>query len=293
MAEPDREVIVMVGDGSYLMMNSEIATSVDAGREAHHRACSTTAASAASTACSSATGGAQLQQSAGARGTRRCRDRFRRARRAASARIAEKGRAHRRARRRAGGGRARPSAPRSIVIETDPVASHRGRRPLVGRGGAGGVASGPRCRRRARRYDAARADSDGATEHERSASAPIPSAGPTTTCASSAATPARDLPAEARRDRLRGHGARATSSRASRRRCEAALAAIRPGLRRRGWYSARPAAAAMRDAEIDGAAAASASCSRRWAASVLVVRRDAANAIHGDRARAAVAARRR
>ena len=28
MAEPDREVIVMVGDGSYLMMNSEIATSV-------------------------------------------------------------------------------------------------------------------------------------------------------------------------------------------------------------------------------------------------------------------------
>jgi 3D-(3,5/4)-trihydroxycyclohexane-1,2-dione acylhydrolase (decyclizing) len=28
MAEPDREVIVMVGDGSYLMMNSEIATSI-------------------------------------------------------------------------------------------------------------------------------------------------------------------------------------------------------------------------------------------------------------------------
>jgi 3D-(3,5/4)-trihydroxycyclohexane-1,2-dione acylhydrolase (decyclizing) len=28
MAQPDREVIVMVGDGSYLMMNSEIATSV-------------------------------------------------------------------------------------------------------------------------------------------------------------------------------------------------------------------------------------------------------------------------
>lgn len=31
MAEPDREVIVMVGDGSYLMMNSEIATSVMLG----------------------------------------------------------------------------------------------------------------------------------------------------------------------------------------------------------------------------------------------------------------------
>jgi 3D-(3,5/4)-trihydroxycyclohexane-1,2-dione acylhydrolase (decyclizing) len=31
MARPEREVIVMVGDGSYLMMNSEIATSVMLG----------------------------------------------------------------------------------------------------------------------------------------------------------------------------------------------------------------------------------------------------------------------
>jgi 3D-(3,5/4)-trihydroxycyclohexane-1,2-dione acylhydrolase (decyclizing) len=31
MARPDREVIVMVGDGSYLMMNSEIATSIMLG----------------------------------------------------------------------------------------------------------------------------------------------------------------------------------------------------------------------------------------------------------------------
>lgn len=31
MAEPDREVIVMVGDGSYMMMNSELATSVAMG----------------------------------------------------------------------------------------------------------------------------------------------------------------------------------------------------------------------------------------------------------------------
>jgi TPP-dependent trihydroxycyclohexane-1,2-dione (THcHDO) dehydratase len=31
MARPDREVIVLVGDGSYLMMNSEIATSVMLG----------------------------------------------------------------------------------------------------------------------------------------------------------------------------------------------------------------------------------------------------------------------
>jgi 3D-(3,5/4)-trihydroxycyclohexane-1,2-dione acylhydrolase (decyclizing) len=31
MAEPQREVVVMVGDGSYLMMNSELATSVMLG----------------------------------------------------------------------------------------------------------------------------------------------------------------------------------------------------------------------------------------------------------------------
>src|SRR4029450_4391484 len=31
MAQPDRRVFVMVGDGSYLMMNSEIATSVAMG----------------------------------------------------------------------------------------------------------------------------------------------------------------------------------------------------------------------------------------------------------------------
>jgi 3D-(3,5/4)-trihydroxycyclohexane-1,2-dione acylhydrolase (decyclizing) len=33
MARPEREVIVMVGDGSYLMLNSEIATSVMLGRK--------------------------------------------------------------------------------------------------------------------------------------------------------------------------------------------------------------------------------------------------------------------
>jgi 3D-(3,5/4)-trihydroxycyclohexane-1,2-dione acylhydrolase (decyclizing) len=32
LAQPDREVFVMVGDGSYLMMNSEIATSIQLGR---------------------------------------------------------------------------------------------------------------------------------------------------------------------------------------------------------------------------------------------------------------------
>jgi 3D-(3,5/4)-trihydroxycyclohexane-1,2-dione acylhydrolase (decyclizing) len=33
MAQPDREVVVMVGDGSYMMMNSELATSVMLGRK--------------------------------------------------------------------------------------------------------------------------------------------------------------------------------------------------------------------------------------------------------------------
>jgi 3D-(3,5/4)-trihydroxycyclohexane-1,2-dione acylhydrolase (decyclizing) len=33
LALPDREVFVMVGDGSYLMLNSEIATSVAMGRK--------------------------------------------------------------------------------------------------------------------------------------------------------------------------------------------------------------------------------------------------------------------
>ena len=31
MAEPDREVYVMVGDGSYLMMNSDLITSIQEG----------------------------------------------------------------------------------------------------------------------------------------------------------------------------------------------------------------------------------------------------------------------
>ena len=48
----------MVGDGSYLMLNSEIATSVMLGLQADHCDAATIAASAASTGCSSATGGA-------------------------------------------------------------------------------------------------------------------------------------------------------------------------------------------------------------------------------------------
>ena len=31
MAEPERDVVVMIGDGTYLMMNSEIVTAVAEG----------------------------------------------------------------------------------------------------------------------------------------------------------------------------------------------------------------------------------------------------------------------
>ena len=55
---PSARLIVIVGDGSYLMLNSEIATSRDARQEARSSSCSTTAATAASTGCSRRCGGA-------------------------------------------------------------------------------------------------------------------------------------------------------------------------------------------------------------------------------------------
>ncbi len=38
LARPDSDVIVMVGDGSYMMLNSEIASSIMLGAKTHHRA---------------------------------------------------------------------------------------------------------------------------------------------------------------------------------------------------------------------------------------------------------------
>jgi 3D-(3,5/4)-trihydroxycyclohexane-1,2-dione acylhydrolase (decyclizing) len=64
LARPDAEVVVMVGDGSYLMLNSEIATSVMLGLKLTSW-CSTTGASAASTGCSRRPA-VRLQQPAGA-----------------------------------------------------------------------------------------------------------------------------------------------------------------------------------------------------------------------------------
>ncbi len=52
LAAPEREVFVLVGDGSYLMLNSELATAVMLGARSSRSWCSTTAATAASTGCS-------------------------------------------------------------------------------------------------------------------------------------------------------------------------------------------------------------------------------------------------
>ncbi len=51
LAKPDSDVIVMVGDGSYMMLNSEIASSVMLGAQIHRRAARTMPAMVASTGC--------------------------------------------------------------------------------------------------------------------------------------------------------------------------------------------------------------------------------------------------
>ncbi len=51
MAKPDDEVVVMVGDGSYLMLNSEIATSVMLGKKLTIVRARQSRLSAASTGC--------------------------------------------------------------------------------------------------------------------------------------------------------------------------------------------------------------------------------------------------
>jgi 3D-(3,5/4)-trihydroxycyclohexane-1,2-dione acylhydrolase (decyclizing) len=119
MARRERDVHVMVGDGSYLMLNSEIATSVMLGQKLIIT-CSTIAASAASTACNRGPAGA-VQQPAGRRAHETCRHRLRRPCR-------EPGRAL-----REGGGVAELEAALArarasdrtyvIVIDTDPAVS--------------------------------------------------------------------------------------------------------------------------------------------------------------------------
>ena len=145
MARPEREVIVMVGDGSYLMMNSEIATSVMLGQEAHHRRARQPRLRlhrppAARDRLR------ELQQPVRARPARdAAADRFRRPCREPR-RDSREGRGPRRAR---GGARPRPPglAHERHRHRHRSARRDRGRRPLVGRRRAGGI----RARRGAKR----------------------------------------------------------------------------------------------------------------------------------------------
>ena len=120
MALPDRDVIVMVGDGSYLMMNSEIATSVMLGLKLTIVLLDNRGFGCINR-LQQATGGAPLQQSAGRH----------RARDAAGDRLRPRTprasvRRHSRSRRSASWRRALQEARSTsrttvIVIDTDPV----------------------------------------------------------------------------------------------------------------------------------------------------------------------------
>ena len=148
LARPEREVVVLVGDGSYLMMNSEIATSIALGlklddrraRQPRLRLHQPPAA-----AC----GGESFNNLLDEPERRRRRSTSPRTR-ARSARVAEKVDGHRRA-----ASSARPltrarQRTAVIVIETDPARAHGGRRRLVGR------RRWPKCRRAQRCSDARR-----------------------------------------------------------------------------------------------------------------------------------------
>ena len=145
MARPEREVIVMVGDGSYLMMNSEIATSVMLGQKL-----TIVVLDNRGFGCidrlQRATGGRELQQPVRARPARdAAADRFRRPCREPR-RDRREGRGPRRAR---GGARPRPPglAHERHRHRHRSARRDRGRRPLVGRRRAGGI----RARRGAKR----------------------------------------------------------------------------------------------------------------------------------------------
>ena len=201
LALPDREVFVMVGDGSYLMMNSEIATSV-----AMHRKLVVVLLDNRGFGCinrlQQACGGASFNNLLGPEAppidfAAHARSLGAQAEQVKT--IADLEGALERARR----------ADRTsiVVIETDPGAALHGRRRVVGRAGARGVGptrgagGAPGLRRRA----PPSANRRLACPYE---SASIRSAGPTTTSRRSATTP-RSTPASTRRA---GPGTRESSS---------------------------------------------------------------------------------
>ena len=149
LAAPERDVFVMVGDGCYLMMNSEIATSVMLGAKLI-----VVVLDNRGFGCINRLQQVDrrriVQQPAGRRAARdAARHRLRRPRREPR-RARGEGRQHRRAGSGAGRAPRPPTAPSVIVIDTDPADHHRGRRLLVGRGGAGSLRARRRCAPRAR-----------------------------------------------------------------------------------------------------------------------------------------------
>ena len=149
MAQPDREVVVMVGDGSYLMLNSEIATSVMLGVKLIIVLLDNRGFGCINR-LQKATGGARFNNLFADSAPRDlARDRFRRPCR-------EPGRHRREGRRRSPISRPRSRRPKGndrttvIVIDTDPMDLDRGRRPLVGCRGAGSLGAQGGAKRRAR-----------------------------------------------------------------------------------------------------------------------------------------------
>ena len=150
MALPDREVVVTIGDGSYLMMNSEIATSVMLGMKLIIVVNDNRGFGCINRLQTRDRRRAVQQSSAATRGTTSCptsisspmRARWAPRRSRSPRSPSSRPRSGRRARRR---------STQVIVIDTDPARLDRRRRLLVGRRGAGGL-------ERAQRSVAARRD---------------------------------------------------------------------------------------------------------------------------------------
>ena len=236
LARPDREVIVMVGDGSYLMMNSEIATSVMLGLKLDHRACSTIAASAASTACSARPAARASTTCSTMRAHETLPEIDFAAHAASLGAHGREGRGPRRAGSRAERRRAQRDRTSVIVHRHRSAGLDRGRRALVGRGGAGSL----RARRGARGARGLRDGAEAAAagrltwRTHRHQSDRLDQRRPARARRRDAA---RDLPRRSQGGRLRGHGARQQVPARSRRRCAAVLGKYGLALVS-GWYSA-------------------------------------------------------
>ena len=138
MAKPDEEVVVMVGDGSYLMLNSEIATSVMLGLKLTIVLLDNRGYGCINR-LQMATGGANFNNLLRDVRHETLPDIDFAAHAASLGAIAEKVRVDRRPGSRAGEGQEATTARRVIVIDTDPLISTDEGGALVGCRGAGGL----------------------------------------------------------------------------------------------------------------------------------------------------------